>query len=84
MPPNASRLLLHRDLAELKRLAVWIEGWAMHDLSASLSFAVQVCLEEAVANIIMYSTTMRFVEEGAKDRESKVEAQALIGPTGAE
>src|SRR5262245_41380543 len=26
-------------------------------LSASLSFAVQVCLEEAVANIIMYSTT---------------------------
>jgi serine/threonine-protein kinase RsbW len=57
MPPNASRLLLHRDLAELKRLAVWIEGWAMHDLSASLSFAVQVCLEEAVANIIMYSTT---------------------------
>jgi serine/threonine-protein kinase RsbW len=159
MPPNASRLLLHRDLAELKRLAVWIEGWAMHDLSASLSFAVQVCLEEAVANIIMYSTTtddrleivveverrdqtlvariedngsafdptqvprppvptslaeakvgnlgihlmrsfasglhyerrnsrnrltMRFVEEGAKDRESKVEAQALIGPTRAE
>jgi serine/threonine-protein kinase RsbW len=57
MPPNASRLLLHRDLAELKRLAVWIEGWAIHDLSASLSFAVQVCLEEAVANIIMYSTT---------------------------
>jgi serine/threonine-protein kinase RsbW len=57
MSPTASRLLLHRDLAELQRLAVWIEGWAMRDLSASLSFAVQVCLEEAVANIIMYSTT---------------------------
>jgi serine/threonine-protein kinase RsbW len=58
MSPSAKRLLLHRDLAELKRLAVWIEGWAMHDLSASLSFAVQVCLEEAVANIIMsYNTT---------------------------
>ena len=57
MSPNASRLLLHRDLAELERLAVWIEGWATRDLSASLSFAVQVCLEEAVANIIMYSTT---------------------------
>src|SRR5262245_61671316 len=56
MSPNARRLLLHRDLAELERLAVWIEGWAMRDLSASLSFAVQVCLEEAVANIIMYST----------------------------
>jgi serine/threonine-protein kinase RsbW len=50
-------LLLHRDLAELERLAVWIEGWAKRELSANLSFAVQVCLEEAVANIIMYSTT---------------------------
>jgi len=39
-------------------MAAWIEGWAMRDLSASLSFAVQVCLEEAVANIIMYSTTI--------------------------
>jgi hypothetical protein len=33
-------LLLHRDLTELERLAVWIEGWAMRDLSADLSFAV--------------------------------------------
>src|SRR5215510_5579747 len=57
MSPNARRLLLHRDLAELERLGVWIEDWAMRDLSADLSFAVQVCLEEAVANIIMYSTT---------------------------
>jgi serine/threonine-protein kinase RsbW len=57
MSPSAKRLLLHRDLAELERLAIWLEGWAMRDLSASLSFAVQVCLEEAVANIIMYSTT---------------------------
>jgi serine/threonine-protein kinase RsbW len=57
MSPNTRRLLLHRDLAELERLAVWIGGWAMRDLSASLSFAVQVCLEEAVANIIMYGTT---------------------------
>jgi len=57
MSPNARRLLLHRDLAELGRLAVWIDDCAMRDLSASLSFAVQVCLEEAVANIIMYSTT---------------------------
>src|SRR5215475_9871634 len=48
MSPNARKLLLHRDLAELERLAVWIEGWAMWELSASLSFAVQVCLEEAV------------------------------------
>jgi serine/threonine-protein kinase RsbW len=57
MSPNARRLLLRRNLAELERLAVWIEGWAMRDLSADLLFAVQVGLEEAVANIIMYSTT---------------------------
>ena len=57
MSTTARRLLLHRDLAELERLAIWIEGWAMRDLPADLSFAVQVCLEEAVANIIMYSTT---------------------------
>jgi anti-sigma regulatory factor (Ser/Thr protein kinase) len=57
MSPIARRLLLHRDLAELERLAAWIEGSAMRDLPASLSFAVQLCLEEAVANIMMYSTT---------------------------
>jgi serine/threonine-protein kinase RsbW len=57
MSTSARRLLLYGDLAELKRLAIWLEGWATQDLSANLSFAVQVCLEEAVANIIMYSTT---------------------------
>src|SRR5215510_9974277 len=57
MSPNTRRLLLYGDLAELKRLAIWLEGWATQDLSANLSFAVEVCLEEAVANIIMYSTT---------------------------
>ena len=55
MSKDARRLLLHRDLAELERLAAWIEDRAARDLSADLSFAVQVCLEEAVANIIMYS-----------------------------
>jgi serine/threonine-protein kinase RsbW len=57
MSTDAKRLLLHRDLAELERLAVWIEDWAAQDLSADVSFAVQVCLEEAVANIMMYSAT---------------------------
>ena len=41
--------------SELQRLAVWIEDWTARDLSADLSFAVQVCLEEAVVNIMMYS-----------------------------
>jgi serine/threonine-protein kinase RsbW len=55
MPTNARRLRLCGDLAELERLAVWIEDWAAMELSADLLFAVQVCLEEAVANVIMYS-----------------------------
>src|SRR5262245_9936876 len=57
MSPNARRLLLHRDLAELQRLAVWIEDEAARGLSANVSFAVRICLEEAAANIIMYSST---------------------------
>jgi anti-sigma regulatory factor (Ser/Thr protein kinase) len=52
--PESRRLLLHNDLAELQRLAAWIDGWAQQDLSSDLSFAVQLCLEEAVANVIMY------------------------------
>jgi hypothetical protein len=52
---GARRLVLRNDLAELEGLAGWIEGWAQQDLSPDLSFAVQLCLEEAVANIIMYS-----------------------------
>jgi anti-sigma regulatory factor (Ser/Thr protein kinase) len=51
---ESSRLVLHSDLAELKRLAAWIEGWARQGVSSDVSFAVQLCLEEAVANVIMY------------------------------
>ena len=46
-------MVLHNDLAELKRLAAWIEGWARQGVSSDVSFAVQLCLEEAVANVIM-------------------------------
>ena len=48
------RLVLHNDLAELARLAGWIEGFAQQGVSSDVSFAVQLCLEEAVANVIMY------------------------------
>jgi serine/threonine-protein kinase RsbW len=54
---EASRLVLHNDVAELKRLAGWIEGFIQQDTSPDVSFAVQLCLEEAVANIIMYGAT---------------------------
>jgi anti-sigma regulatory factor (Ser/Thr protein kinase) len=53
----ARRLVLRNDLAELERLAGWIEGWTRHDVSADVSFALQLCLEEAVANVIMYGGT---------------------------
>ena len=48
------RLVLGNHLAELNRLAVWIEGWAQESVSPDVSLALQLCLEEAVANIIMY------------------------------
>lgn len=52
--PN--RLVLRNDLSELDRLAGWIEAWVQPDLSADTSFAIQLCLEEAVANIIMHGS----------------------------
>ena len=51
---DARRLVLRNDLAELERLAGWIEGWAQQGVSPDMSFAIQLCLEEAVANVIMY------------------------------
>jgi serine/threonine-protein kinase RsbW len=56
---EAHRLELRGDLSELRRLAGWIKASTPKDLSADTSFAVQLCLEEAVANIIMHA--------GAKD-----------------
>jgi sigma-B regulation protein RsbU (phosphoserine phosphatase) len=54
---EARRLVLRNDVAELQRLAGWVEGFAQQGISSDVSFAVQLCLEEAVANIIMYGAT---------------------------
>jgi serine/threonine-protein kinase RsbW len=51
---EANRLELRGDLSELRRLAGWIKARAPQELSADTSFAVQLCLEEAVTNIILY------------------------------
>src|SRR5262245_23659684 len=56
---EASHLELRGDLSELRGLAGWINARAPEGLSADTLFAVQLCLEEAVANIMMYG--------GAKD-----------------
>jgi anti-sigma regulatory factor (Ser/Thr protein kinase) len=54
---NARRLVLRNDLAELQRLAGWIQSWSEASVvSSDVSFAVQLCLEEAVANVIMYGS----------------------------
>jgi serine/threonine-protein kinase RsbW len=52
---ETNRLVLRNELPELKRLAAWINAWAQNELSAQTSFAIQLCLEEAVANIIMHA-----------------------------
>ncbi len=52
----ARRLVVGAELAELGRLAEWAEEFAqLAGLPANLLFAIQLCIEEAVANIIMYS-----------------------------
>jgi serine/threonine-protein kinase RsbW len=61
---EANRLELRGDLSELRRLAGWIKTRATQVLSADTLFAVQLCLEEAVANIIMHG--------GAKDDRLKI------------
>jgi serine/threonine-protein kinase RsbW len=61
---EASHLELRGDLSELRGLAGWINARAPQVLSADTLFAVQLCLEEAVANIIMHG--------GAKDDRLKI------------
>jgi serine/threonine-protein kinase RsbW len=52
---SSDRLVLRSSLPELERLASWIEDIARNaDLAADMAFALQLCLEEAVANIVMY------------------------------
>jgi serine/threonine-protein kinase RsbW len=51
---GVSRLVLRNHLAELRRLSAWIERWTQEGVPPNVSFALQLCLEEAVANVIMY------------------------------
>jgi serine/threonine-protein kinase RsbW len=57
MPTLKSQLVLRNDLVELRRLARWIDDWTGDGMSSEAAFAVQVCLEEVLANIIMHSST---------------------------
>lgn len=50
-----SRLTLHSDLNELARVSAWAEELAaFHALPAKTSYAVNLCLEEALSNVIRH------------------------------
>ena len=52
---GARSLVLGRDLAELGRMAAWADGFARRaNLSDSVTFGLQLCLEEAVSNVIRH------------------------------
>jgi anti-sigma regulatory factor (Ser/Thr protein kinase) len=54
-PDRLERLTLKRELAELDRLAAWVKAVEQRiGLPPAVTFALELCLEEAVANIIMY------------------------------
>ena len=67
------RLVLRNELAELERLAPWIESWAQDGVSSDTSLAVQLCVEEVVANVIMYGAP-----EGSS-LEISVELECVAG-----
>jgi serine/threonine-protein kinase RsbW len=49
------RLELDSQLTELSRVQPWIEALAdLHGLDEDTRFAIQLCMEEAVANVVMH------------------------------
>ena len=52
---GSNRLVLRSSLEELERLATWVETLNPDaGLNSDQALALQLCLEEAVANIVMY------------------------------
>jgi DNA-binding winged helix-turn-helix (wHTH) protein/anti-sigma regulatory factor (Ser/Thr protein kinase) len=63
-------LVLRTELAELERLAIWIQNLAQPAaLPPDMLFALQLCAEEAVANIIMYG--------GAQDARQEIAVEVV-------
>lgn len=55
---RSDRLVLRSSLDELERLATWVETMTQDAwLNSEQTFALQLCLEEAAANIVMYGGT---------------------------
>jgi serine/threonine-protein kinase RsbW len=55
-PAEGIRLVLHNNMTEVTRLSRWLRRWAdERALPAEISFALGVCLEQAVTGVIMAS-----------------------------
>jgi serine/threonine-protein kinase RsbW len=53
------QIVLKRELGELDRLGSWIQAFEGEiDLVPDIAFALELCLEEAIANIIMHGGPM--------------------------
>jgi serine/threonine-protein kinase RsbW len=51
----SERLVLRGRLSEIARIAPWIESLASrHAISAKVQFAIDLCLEEVVSNIVQH------------------------------
>jgi serine/threonine-protein kinase RsbW len=58
MPTVPDALLVSNDLAELARVAAWLDAWAgAHEVPASVGERLHLCCVEAVTNIIMHGYT---------------------------
>jgi anti-sigma regulatory factor (Ser/Thr protein kinase) len=56
LSPVMRSIVIPADLDQLQRLARWTEEFAQSaKLPSDLLFAIQLCIEEAVANVIMHS-----------------------------
>jgi len=52
---HPERLVLRNEIADLPQLSLWIETCTRQDVPADVAFAVALCLEEAVVNIITHN-----------------------------
>jgi serine/threonine-protein kinase RsbW len=72
---RSERLVLRTSLAEIERVADWIDSSAQQaGLASDTVFAIQLCLEEAIVNVIMY---------GGSSEEMPISIELSLGRDGA-
>jgi serine/threonine-protein kinase RsbW len=64
---SQDQLVLRSQISDMAKLPAWIEGLAArHGIPADVQFAIDLCLEEALANVILHGYA------GADDRSIMV------------